>query len=348
MTIRSGRLPFRQRRQDVGEIGLAGQRHRRRGEAEPLGPEPHLGGRLLAREIERAPSRRGEGRRELQQQRRLADAGLAADQQCRARHDAAAGDAVELRHAGRRCAVAPRRGRRAFRARRRGPRVALRDAGAGRPGPHQSPRRSCSTRRTPGTFRPSACETAPQFWQTNEDFDGLAMGGINADSGDRREPTSDQSVHDTSASAPQRPVRAVPRDCRATIRLGWLSAIARRVSTALGQCKLRAQMDADRLASVANVKPFGHDPANVRNSAIVRPASRWFRVWMLMTKDWQIRWICAGATCGAARSLPRSPAAAAAGSAAPRGPVARMPFSECRPLAALRPVAARRLPPGRP
>ena len=91
-----GARPVGERGQDVGDVGLAGERQRRLGEPETFGAQAHLGGRLLAGEVDGAPSGVGEGGGQLQQQRRLADAGLAADQQRRARHDAAAGDAIEL------------------------------------------------------------------------------------------------------------------------------------------------------------------------------------------------------------------------------------------------------------
>ena len=71
------------------------------GEAEPLGAQPHLRHRLLAGDVDRAMARARERRGDLDQQRRLADAGIAAEQQHRAAHEAAAGDAVELGDAGR-------------------------------------------------------------------------------------------------------------------------------------------------------------------------------------------------------------------------------------------------------
>ena len=74
----------------------AAERQRRLAQAQPLGAQPHLRRRLLAGEVDGAAAGLGEGRRQLQQQRRFADAGLPADQQCRARHDAAAGNAIEL------------------------------------------------------------------------------------------------------------------------------------------------------------------------------------------------------------------------------------------------------------
>ena len=71
------------------------------GQAEPLGAQAHLCCGLLAGEIDGAAASAGEGGCKLQQQRRLADARFAADEQRRARHDAAAGDAVELGETGR-------------------------------------------------------------------------------------------------------------------------------------------------------------------------------------------------------------------------------------------------------
>jgi hypothetical protein len=70
------------------------------GEPEPLGAQPHLRHRLLAGNIDDAVAAVGERRAGLDQQRRLADAGLAADQHHGARHEAAAGDAVEFGDAG--------------------------------------------------------------------------------------------------------------------------------------------------------------------------------------------------------------------------------------------------------
>jgi hypothetical protein len=71
-----------------------------RGAAQPLGPELHLRDRLLARDEQRAPFLRHLGERG-QQQRRLADSRLTADEDERRRHQPAAEDAVELGHAGR-------------------------------------------------------------------------------------------------------------------------------------------------------------------------------------------------------------------------------------------------------
>ena len=71
------------------------------GEPEPLGAQAHLRHRLLAGDIDDALAALRQRGRGLDQQRRLADARIAADQQHRAAHEAAAGDAVELGDAGR-------------------------------------------------------------------------------------------------------------------------------------------------------------------------------------------------------------------------------------------------------
>ena len=94
-----GPLAVGERREDVLDIGFGRELDRRVGRAEPLRAQPDLGDRLLAGDIDDAvalrPARRG-----LHQQRRLADAGIAADQQRRAAHEAAAGRPVEFGDAG--------------------------------------------------------------------------------------------------------------------------------------------------------------------------------------------------------------------------------------------------------
>ena len=60
----------------------------------------HLGRRLLAGEIDDGEADLGKSGRRLQQERRFADAGIAADQHGRARHQAAAEHPVELGDAG--------------------------------------------------------------------------------------------------------------------------------------------------------------------------------------------------------------------------------------------------------
>src|SRR6185436_1559222 len=63
---------------------------------EALGTQPHLIDRLFARDVGAGGVLLGERRRHLQQQGRLADAGVAADQQRRAHHQPAAAHAVEF------------------------------------------------------------------------------------------------------------------------------------------------------------------------------------------------------------------------------------------------------------
>ena len=67
---------------------------------QPVGAEPDLVRRFLAAGVEHGAAGGLEPRRGLEQQRGLADAGLAADQHHRAGHDAAAEHEVELGNAG--------------------------------------------------------------------------------------------------------------------------------------------------------------------------------------------------------------------------------------------------------
>ena len=67
---------------------------------EPLGAQPHLRHRFFARDVDGAMAGARQRRGGLDQQRRFADAGIAAHQQHRAAHKAAAGDAVEFGDAG--------------------------------------------------------------------------------------------------------------------------------------------------------------------------------------------------------------------------------------------------------
>ena len=69
---------------------------RRVADAQPLAARLDLVLGFLAGAVEHRPDGAGERGRRLQQQRRLADAGLAAEQDQRARDDAAAEHAVEL------------------------------------------------------------------------------------------------------------------------------------------------------------------------------------------------------------------------------------------------------------
>jgi hypothetical protein len=90
------RLHRPQRGQDVAHRSRRRKPDRRIAQPEPLGAQPHLPGRFLAADIDRIAARAGNVRGHLQQQRRLADAGIAAHQDRRARHQPAAQRAVEF------------------------------------------------------------------------------------------------------------------------------------------------------------------------------------------------------------------------------------------------------------
>ena len=102
-----------QRRQDVLDIGLGGEFHRRGRRTESLRAQPDLRHGLLAGDVDDPMAAICKRRRRLHQQRRLADAGIAADQHGRAAHEAAARGTVELGDAGddaRRILDLPRQG----------------------------------------------------------------------------------------------------------------------------------------------------------------------------------------------------------------------------------------------
>jgi hypothetical protein len=96
----AGNLALRKGCDDILNRRLGRKFSRRIAQAEPLGAQPHLRDRLLARNVDRPVSRARQKRRGLDQERRLADTGIAADQQHRAAHKAAADDAIHLGHAG--------------------------------------------------------------------------------------------------------------------------------------------------------------------------------------------------------------------------------------------------------
>ena len=85
-----------ERRQHRLQVGLGHHRHLQRGAGEPLGAQLDLRRRLLAGDVERAPAGAGEVAERHRGQRRLADAGRAAEQHERAGHEPAAEHAVEL------------------------------------------------------------------------------------------------------------------------------------------------------------------------------------------------------------------------------------------------------------
>ena len=95
------RRALRQRRHDVLDRGFGGDLDRGFGKPEPLGAQPHLRHGFFAGNIDGAVLVAREGGRDFEQQRRFADAGIAAEQQHRAAHQPAAGHAVELGDAGR-------------------------------------------------------------------------------------------------------------------------------------------------------------------------------------------------------------------------------------------------------
>ena len=94
------RLAFAQRGDDVRDIGFGRKQHRRIVKPKPLGPQPHLGDGFLARDVDDALALAGQGGQGLKQQRRLADARIAADQHAGARHEAAARHPVQFADAG--------------------------------------------------------------------------------------------------------------------------------------------------------------------------------------------------------------------------------------------------------
>ena len=138
--------------EDVGQRGLRRQPQAGAQRAEPLGAQAHLLLGLLGRDVEDLGAVGGDGGHRLQQQRGLADAGLAADQGDRAGHEAAA----RGRGRARRCRwLGPT-------TRRRRPRRSGRDGRAGRGArprcalrARRAPRRGCSIPRSPGSGPPT-------------------------------------------------------------------------------------------------------------------------------------------------------------------------------------------------
>ena len=85
-----------ERREHGLDRGLGQDRHRQRVVAQPLGPQPHLGGRLLAGDVEDAPPGGAEVAERHPGERALADSRRAAEQDQRARHEPAAQHPIEL------------------------------------------------------------------------------------------------------------------------------------------------------------------------------------------------------------------------------------------------------------
>jgi hypothetical protein len=85
---------------DIGNVGLGAEGNGSLGKPKTRSAHAHLGRRLLAGEIDDGEADLGKSGRRLQEQRRLADAGIAADQNGRARYQAAAEHPVELGNPG--------------------------------------------------------------------------------------------------------------------------------------------------------------------------------------------------------------------------------------------------------
>ena len=85
-----------QRRHDVAHRGGGRQLHRCVAQAQTLGAQPDLVQRLFAGDVGAGRILARQRRSHLKEECRLADAGIAADQQRRAHHEAAAAHAVEL------------------------------------------------------------------------------------------------------------------------------------------------------------------------------------------------------------------------------------------------------------
>ena len=124
--------------EDRREVGLGGEVERAAASAPVRSARRRTWlSRLLGADVEHAPCPRARPRRDLEQQRRLADTGLAAEQDRGARHDAAAEHAVELGDAAR---PVRRVGSRASSVMGRAARSA-----APRPAPRAAPARRAST-----------------------------------------------------------------------------------------------------------------------------------------------------------------------------------------------------------
>ena len=165
---------LRQRRDDVLDRGFGGELHRRIRQPQPLGAQPHLRHGFFAGYVNHAMAGAGHQAGGLRQQGRLADAGIAADQQHRAAHKSAAGDAIEFAHAGGQPrSVLGLAGQR-FQLERPAP--ALR-ADRYRHAPVVSSSASVFHSPQDSHLPCQRLYAAPQFWQTKERVD-LAMEGV--------------------------------------------------------------------------------------------------------------------------------------------------------------------------
>ena len=85
-----------ERGEDVAQVGFGGELNRRVGEAKALRPHAHLGRGFFPGNVYRFQTLAGELRGGLQEQRRLADARVTADEDGRGGHEAAAEHAIEF------------------------------------------------------------------------------------------------------------------------------------------------------------------------------------------------------------------------------------------------------------
>ena len=136
---------------DVAQVDRGGEFQRRVVHAQAAGAQAHLLDGFLAGDVEHPPAGAGEAGGGLQQQGGLADAGIAADQHGRGRHQAAAQHAVQFGDAGR---AARRRFGAAGQADECDAPAGARPWRRGRGAARWLPRRCCSIRRRPRSGRP--------------------------------------------------------------------------------------------------------------------------------------------------------------------------------------------------
>ena len=87
--------------EDRGEVGLGGEEEGRGHGLDPLGAQPHLGGRLLTADVEDVSSGSGRAGGDIEQQGRLADPRLAGHEHDRSRDQTAPEHPIELADPGR-------------------------------------------------------------------------------------------------------------------------------------------------------------------------------------------------------------------------------------------------------
>ncbi len=153
------RRALRHCRDNIFDRGFGGDFETCLGKAHTLSAQPHLSHGFFAGDIDRALLVARKGCGDIEKERRFADAGIAAEKDDRAAHQAAAGDAVELGDAG--------RDSRRLVARRRLQGLNGEDASLARAAFGPSPPSSTSVFHSPqASHLPAQRENAaPQFWQ---------------------------------------------------------------------------------------------------------------------------------------------------------------------------------------